>query len=94
MKFEWDEAKRRNNLQKHSLDFANAHRAFTEDAFIIVDEREDYGEDRYVLLGLIHERIVVIAFTIRDDVIRIISIRKANKRERKSYVQRQFGADK
>lgn len=93
MEFEWDENKRRINLQKHSLDFANAHLAFTEDAFVIPDDRENYGEDRYILLGLVRERIVVIAFTIRDDVIRVISMRKANKREQKSYVQRQFGTN-
>ena len=91
MEFEWDEDKRRINLRKHGLDFADAHRAFTEDAFIIVDDREDYGEGRYILLGLLYERIVVIVFTVRDDVIRIISMRKANKREQKSYVQRRFG---
>ncbi len=93
MEFEWDENKRRINLQKHDLDFANAYRAFTEDAFVIPDDREDYGEDRYILLGLMREHIVVIAFTIRDDVIRVISIRKANRQERKSYVQRRFGTN-
>jgi uncharacterized DUF497 family protein len=93
MEFEWDENKRRINLQKHDLDFANAHLAFTEDAFVIPDDREDYGDDRYILLGLMRERIVVIAFTIRDDVIRVISMRKANKQEQKSYVQRRFGTN-
>ena len=93
MEFEWDENKRRINLQTHNLDFANANLAFTESAFIIPDDREDYGENRYILLGLMRERIVVIAFTIRDNVIRVISMRKANKRERKSYVQRQFGTN-
>ena len=93
MEFEWDENKRRINLQTHNLDFANAHLAFTKSAFVIPDDREDYGENRYILLGLMRERIVVIAFTIRDNVIRVISMRKANKRERKSYVQRQFGTN-
>ena len=91
MKFEWDENKRRINLRKHGLDFANAHQAFNDDAFVIIDDREDYGEERYILLSLMHERIVVIAYTVRGDTIRIISMRKANKRERKSYVQRRFG---
>ena len=91
MEFVWDESKRRSNLQKHGLNFADAYWAFTDDAFVIVDDREDYGEDRYILLGLVYERIVVIAFTVRGDVIRIISMRKANKREQKSYVQTRFG---
>jgi len=91
MEFEWDEDKRRINLRNHGLDFANAHRVFTKDAFVTVDDREDYGEERYTLLGLMRERIVVIAFTVRYDVIRIISMRKANKREQKNYVQKRFG---
>ena len=94
MEFEWDENKRRVNLREHGLDFADAYRAFTEDAFIITDDREDYGEDRYILLGLMRERIVVVAFTVRGDVIRIISMRKADKREQKSYVQRRFGTNR
>ena len=94
MEFEWDGNKRRINLQKHGLDFADAYRAFTEDAFIIADDREDYGEDRYILLGLMRERIVVIVFTVRDDVIRVISMRQANKRERKSYVHRRCGTNR
>ncbi len=94
MEFEWDENKRRINLREHGLDFADAYLAFTEDTFVITDDREDYGEDRYILLGLMRERIVVIAFTVRGDVIRVISMRKANKREQKSYVQRRFGTDR
>ena len=81
-------------MHEHGLNFADAYLAFTEDAFVITDDREDYGENRYILLGLMRERIVVIAFTVRGDVIRIISMRKANKREQKSYVQRQFGTDR
>jgi uncharacterized protein len=73
MKFEWDENKRRINLRKHGLDFANAHQAFNDDAFVIIDDREDYGEERYILLSLMHERIVVIAYTVRGDTIRIAS---------------------
>ncbi|RLD07121.1 MAG: BrnT family toxin [Chloroflexota bacterium] len=93
MKFEWDDNKRRINLRKHGLDFTNAYRAFNEDAFVITDDREDYNESRYILLGFMREHIVVIAFTVRGDVIRVISMRKANKREQKSYLQRQFGVD-
>lgn len=94
MEFGWDEDKRRINLRKHGLDFADAYRAFTDDAFVITDDREDYGEKRCILLGLLRERIVVIAFTVRDDVIRLISMRKADKREQKSYVQRRFGTNR
>ena len=91
MEFEWDDDKRLSNLQKHKLDFKDVHCAFTDTAFVIEDDREDYGEKRYILLGTIFERIVVIIFTIRTDVIRIISMRKANKREQRKYVQEQLG---
>jgi uncharacterized DUF497 family protein len=90
MKFEWDEKKRRINLEKHGLDFEAAPRVFTEDAFVIEDTREEYGESRYLLLGLLYSRVVVIAFTKRGDVIRIISMRKATKREQQDYVKKQF----
>jgi len=94
MEFEWDENKRRINLRKHGLDFADAQLAFMDDAFVIPDDREDYDEDRYILLGPMRERIVVIVFTVRGDVVRIISMRKANKWEQKGYVRNRFGTNR
>lgn len=92
MKFEWDETKRRINLQKHGLDFRDAHLVFTDDAFVIEDLHDDYDEIRYVLQGMLEQFIVIVVFTVRDDeIIRIISMRKANKREQEHYVQKRFG---
>ncbi|NJN97918.1 MAG: BrnT family toxin [Anaerolineales bacterium] len=52
----------------------------------------DYDETRYILQGLLHQQIVIISFTIKDDeVIRIISMRKATSREQASYVKKRFG---
>jgi uncharacterized protein len=90
MRFEWDAHKRRLNLEKHGLDFEDAARIFTEDAFVVEDAREDYGESRFLLLGLLYSQVVVMVFTKRDDVIRIISMRKATKREQQEYVKNRF----
>ncbi len=90
MRFEWDHNKRRINLDKHGLDFEDASRVFTEDAYVIEDAREDYSEPRYILTGLLYSRVVVVAFTVHHDVIRIISMRKATKREQNHYVKKRF----
>jgi uncharacterized protein len=91
MKFEWDENKGRINLQKHHLDFRDAHLVFNDDAFIIEDPHDDYDQTRYTLQGLLHQQVVIISFTVEnDEVIRIISMRKATKREQTSYVEKRF----
>jgi uncharacterized protein len=86
MQFEWDERKNRRNQAQHGLDFAEAERVFTPALFVDIDDREDYGEERYVGLGLLDERVVVVIFTQPDeDTIRVISLRKATSYERKQY---------
>jgi uncharacterized DUF497 family protein len=90
MKFEWDENKRRTNLERHGLDFEDAYRVFTEEAYVVEDTRENYGEPRYILTGLLYSRVVIVAFTTHNDVIRIISMRKATKREQNHYVKKRF----
>ena len=87
MKFEWDEAKRRTNLRKHRLDFADAETVFSGATFTFEDERFEYGEDRHITLGLLHGVVVVIAHTEREDVIRVISMRKATRNERRLYFE-------
>ena len=86
MQFEWDEQKNRINIHKHGLDFADAWEIFTMSMFTALDDREDYGEDRWTAIGMIKSRIVVIVYTELDqDTIRIISLRKALSYERKQY---------
>jgi uncharacterized protein len=86
MKFEWDEAKNRANIKKHGFDFADAEEMFSGVLLVSPDTREDYGEKRWAGLGLIGGRTVQIVFTeSTPDTIRIISLRKASKRERKEY---------
>lgn len=85
MKFEWDKAKRLANIKKHGIDFADAPPMFDRDVFTIEDQRFNYGETRYISLGLLKFRVIVVAHTDKDNVIRIISARKATKNEEKRY---------
>ena len=85
MRFEWDEAKRRINIRRHGIDFVDATEVFDGVTLTIEDTRFDYGETRYVTVGLLRGRVVVIAHTEQDDVIRIISVRKATKNEEANY---------
>jgi uncharacterized DUF497 family protein len=92
MKFEWDEAKNEQNIQKHGFDFTNAERVFAGPfpLFVRLDNREDYGEDRWQGIGMLDGVVVVvIVFTEpRTNITRIISMRKATKNERTEYEKR------
>jgi uncharacterized protein len=85
MRFEWDEAKRRSNLQRHGFDFVGVESVFADDAVTIWDDRFTYGENRFLTLGMIQGRVVAIVHTESDEVIRIISVRKASKNEEEIY---------
>jgi len=86
MKFEWDEDKNRDNIEKHGFDLADAVEMFRGMLVVDPDTREDYGEKRWVGLGTIGDRVAYVVFAERDpDTIRIISLRKAGHRERKEY---------
>ena len=88
MKFEWDQQKNQANVAKHELDFADAPRVFKLPLRISLDERQDYGEDRWIGIGILDGRFVVVVFTEPDEqAIRIISLRKALPYERKCYEQ-------
>ncbi len=88
MRFEWDEEKNKTNVRNHKIDFADAPLIFNSPMFIELDERKDYGEDRWIGIGFLRNIVVVIVFTERrPDTIRVISVRKANKHERKRYEQ-------
>jgi uncharacterized DUF497 family protein len=83
--FVWDEAKRRLNLRKHGIDFADAEKIFRGVTFTAEDTREDYGEQRFLTLGLLEDQVVSVAHTEQGEEIRIISIRKATKHEARFY---------
>jgi uncharacterized protein len=88
MKYQWDEAKNRKNIAKHGLSFEDAEQMFSGPCVTFEDDRSAYGEERLVTLGLLAGRLVVIAHSPRDEGTRIISMRKANRREQKIYQKR------
>ncbi|MGH1398965.1 MAG: BrnT family toxin [Alphaproteobacteria bacterium] len=88
MQFEWDEAKAQANLQKHGVDFKIALKVFVDtDRKTYSDDRFEYGEERYVTYGHIDDRLYAVVYTedILNKTIRLISARKANKREKKKH---------
>lgn len=88
MELTWDNEKNQSNLEKHGLDFHDANLVFKEKTISFEDNREDYGEIRYITLGELMGRCVVIIHTPRKNTRRIISMRKANAREKKIYQER------
>jgi uncharacterized protein len=88
MDFEWDERKNEINMDKHGFDFVDAYRVFDLPMVVELDERYDYGENRWIGTGMLNGRIVVIVYAEPDEeTIRIISLRKALSYEKKRYEQ-------
>ncbi|MEX0735650.1 MAG: BrnT family toxin [Steroidobacteraceae bacterium] len=83
--FVWDEAKRRLNFRKHGIDFVDAEKIFRGVTFTAEDDREDYGEQKFLTLGLLEDQVVSVAHSEQGGEIRIISIRKATKHEARFY---------
>jgi len=88
MRFEWDEQKRRANIHKHGFDFRDAWKVFELPMLVALDDRQDYCEDRWIGIGMLNTRVVVVVFIERgEDTIRIISMMKATTNERIRYEQ-------
>jgi uncharacterized DUF497 family protein len=87
MRFEWDERKNQINIRERGLDFADAEIVFEGATFTFDDDRFDYGEERFITLGMFAGEVVVIAHTERGENVRIISMRKATRYERRLYFQ-------
>ena len=87
MHFTWDERKRRFNLRKHGLDFADVPKAFKGPTFTFPDLRFDYGEERFVTIALLDAEVVVIVHTETETEIRVISIRKGTGNEQKIFFE-------
>ncbi|SPE25961.1 conserved hypothetical protein [Acidobacteriia bacterium SbA2] len=86
VKFERDERKNEINIRKHGFDFRDAWEVFAGPFLVRLDQREDYGEDRWQGIGLLRGQVVVLIFTQRGpDIIRVISLRKARKHEREGF---------
>ena len=88
MQFEWDEVKNLENIRKHEINFADVSAMFKADMLIELDDRIDYGEDRWMGIGFLGLGIAVVVWTERqENIIRIISARRANRHEQKRLEQ-------
>ena len=85
MEIEWDEAKRQDALERHGVSFADVALIDLRTAKTLADNRRNYGETRLVTYGYIGSRLHVVCWTERNGRMRIISFRKANDREQKTF---------
>ncbi len=85
---EFDEVKRAATLDARGLDMARAGEVFAGATLTIKDDRQDYGEDRFMTIGFLDAVMVVLVWTPRGGAYRIVSMRKANERERALYTPR------
>ncbi|MBY0430983.1 MAG: BrnT family toxin, partial [Rhodospirillales bacterium] len=87
MNIEFDPAKNAVNRAKHGVDMTAAGWFEFDTALVWIDDREDYGEAREVAIGFIGDRLHVLVFTHRDSALRVISLRKATKKEARHYAE-------
>lgn len=85
MEFEWDEVKRQANLVKHGLDFADVAAIDWTSVKLVPDRRVDYGEDRFRAFARIEGELHSMAVVFRGSAIRVLSFRRANRKERRIY---------
>jgi uncharacterized DUF497 family protein len=86
VEFEWDPAKATRNVEKHGVDFDTAAEIFDDPNLFVVTDSRTYGERRYQAIGASRGVILFVAYTMRaDNVCRIISARRASRRERAAY---------
>jgi uncharacterized DUF497 family protein len=91
LEFEWDEAKAKSNLEKHGVSFLTAAAIFSNERLERIDDREDYGELRWIALGRVGIEVYRIVFTWRGgNLIRIVSAQKASKDEQEIYYREAF----
>lgn len=89
MDIEFDPDKDLANRRKHGVSLSAAAELDFDAVLVIADQRRDYGEDRFQAIGPLQGRLHVLAFTMRGDTLRAISLRKANTREVRRYGERQ-----
>ena len=84
--FEWDEAKADGNYRKHRVTSQLAARAFEDvHGLDLMDDRMDYGEERWLRIALVEGRVLSVAYTRRAEAVRIVSARASTRRERRMY---------
>ncbi len=91
MSFEWAEDKNAAKIKHHGIDFLDAALIFENPTIEAVDDREDYGEARYVALGVSAEMVLHVVYPRRgESVVRMISARKANRNDAERYYREIF----
>jgi len=86
--FEWDDAKAAANFANHGVSFERARLVFADPfAFGRIDDRVDYGEDRFTLVGMVEGTLIFVVYTERGDRVRIITARRATRHEQNDYFQ-------
>jgi hypothetical protein len=89
--FEWDEAKARSNLEKHGVSFLTGAAIFSNERLERIDDREDYGEIRWIALGRVGVEVYRVVFIWHsENLIRIVSAQKASKDEQEIYYRETF----
>ena len=89
VEYDWDPAKCARSIAERGIDFALVRDFNWDTAVVIADTRRDYGEPRLRALGSIGNRLHVLVYTPRGELVWVISLRKANARERKAYAESQ-----
>jgi uncharacterized DUF497 family protein len=89
MEIAFDPVKSRRNIELRGIPFDLAVSFIFETALTWLDQRKDYGEDRWIALGYLNDRLHILCYLETTDGIRVISLRKANERERRTYDQAQ-----
>lgn len=91
LEFEWDEAKAKLNLEKHGVSFLTAAAIFLNERLERVDDREDYGEVRWIALGRVDIEVYRVVYTWRNEnLVRIVSAQRASKDEQEIYYREVF----
>jgi uncharacterized DUF497 family protein len=86
LEFEWDKEKNDANLKKHGISFESAKNVFSDRNRVKAqDNRKNYGESRWNTIGNVNDIIIHVSYTVRADLFRLISARKASKKERECY---------
>ena len=84
--YEWDEAKREANLVKHGVDFMDALEVFADPLRVErVNQRREYAEERREVVGMVRDQMLFVVYTLRGEVRRLISARRASRNERRAY---------
>ncbi len=90
MVFDWDKKKRKTNIKKHGIDFSELKEVFEKPMLTRIDNSEDYGEIRWISLGDLDGKIVVLVYTEKENNVRLISARRATKNENNIYCKKVY----